>query len=108
MRLTYITDSSNLTNDYSRNKIRNQILPEIKRYFPDARNGMLRTISNIQDQEKLYRQLLEDKKELYSTDVAPVTIDLKKLIENEPSAALMIYEWFKSYGLSRTQAALCW
>ena len=104
MRLTYITDSSNLTNDYSRNKIRNQILPEIKRYFPDARNGMLRTISNIQDQEKLYRQLLEDKKKLYTTDVAPVTIDLKKLIENEPSAALMVYEWFKSYGLSRTQA----
>lgn len=103
MRLTYIVDSSNLTNDYSRNKIRNQIIPEIKRYFPDARNGILRTISNIQDQEKLYRQLLEDKKKLYTTG-APASIDLKKLIESEPSASLMIYEWFKSDGLSRTQA----
>lgn len=32
----YVTDSTNLENDYARNKIRNVMLPEISRLFPSA------------------------------------------------------------------------
>ncbi len=43
----FVTDSTNLTNDYSRNKIRNVILPEIKKYFPAAMKGIERTLDNL-------------------------------------------------------------
>lgn len=45
--LGYRTDASNLQNDYRRNAVRNVILPEAERYFPDARKGVLTTSANM-------------------------------------------------------------
>lgn len=34
--LSYVTDSSNLTDDYTRNKIRHHVIPEFEKVFPDV------------------------------------------------------------------------
>lgn len=44
----YVTDSTNLENDYARNKIRNVMLPEISRLFPSAMAGIELTLDNLQ------------------------------------------------------------
>lgn len=44
----YVTDSTNLENDYARNKIRNVLLPEISRLFPSAMAGIELTLDNLQ------------------------------------------------------------
>lgn len=44
----YMTDSTNLENDYARNKIRNVMLPEISRLFPSAMAGIELTLDNLQ------------------------------------------------------------
>lgn len=50
--ITFRVDSSNWTNDYRRNVIRNEILPLIDQYFPDATEGILKTAENARDIEK--------------------------------------------------------
>ncbi|MDE7385562.1 MAG: tRNA lysidine(34) synthetase TilS [Muribaculaceae bacterium] len=45
--LGYVTDSSNLANDYRRNALRNDIIPAIERYFPDALSGMTCTLDAL-------------------------------------------------------------
>ena len=43
-----MTDSTNLENDYARNKIRNVMLPEISRLFPSAMAGIELSLDNLQ------------------------------------------------------------
>ena len=45
----YRTDSTNLENDYDRNKLRNVVLPVLYREFPRARTGILTAIRAIAD-----------------------------------------------------------
>ncbi|MDE5745321.1 MAG: tRNA lysidine(34) synthetase TilS, partial [Paramuribaculum sp.] len=44
--IPYITDSSNLVADVARNKIRNNIMPEIRKHFPNSGKTITSTISN--------------------------------------------------------------
>ena len=51
--LSYVNDSTNLNSDYSRNYIRNVIVPEIVKKFPDAINAGAR-FSQIAREEDLF------------------------------------------------------
>lgn len=46
---TFRTDSTNLQNDYDRNKLRNIVLPALYREFPRARAGILTALHAIED-----------------------------------------------------------
>lgn len=98
---TYVTDSTNLESLYRRNSIRLEIMPVIRRFFPGADAAISATIDNLGATERFYRQALEEKRRHYSADGA---IDLEALIDNEPEAALIIYEWFAPEGLTMSQA----
>lgn len=98
----YITDSTNLENNFSRNKIRNEILPLIESLFPDARKGISSSIRQLAENETFYRQCVAEKQAIYTA--ADGAIDVRALKAGEPSAALLLYEWLKPLGLSRTQA----
>lgn len=56
--ISFIIDSTNLSNDFKRNKIRNKILPVIEAELPGAMEAIERSISNLRGNEKLYNQLL--------------------------------------------------
>lgn len=56
--LDYVTDSSNLSNEFRRNKLRNQVLPALYEAFPDARRAIGRSLSHLRDNEALYNSLL--------------------------------------------------
>jgi tRNA(Ile)-lysidine synthase len=45
--LTYITDSTNLENEYQRNRVRNQLLPLMEEVNPNARSGLAETMSHL-------------------------------------------------------------
>jgi len=87
-RIGYVTDSSNLSNDYRRNALRNDIIPAVTCYFPDAVTGMAHTLEALGNQ----RDLLEDSvNKLANIYIARNgAIDLKKLlsVETHPSAIL--------------------
>ncbi len=100
--LKYVIDSSNLSNEFSRNKLRNIVIPCFEHEFPNLRKGMLLTINNISEATILYYDMLDEKRAFYS--VNEHCIRLKELIDSETNPSLYLYEWFKSLGLTRNQA----
>ena len=56
----YRTDSTNLENDYDRNKLRNTVLPVLYREFPRARAGILTAIRAVADDAAALDSMAED------------------------------------------------
>lgn len=100
--IPFIVDSSNNTNDFSRNKLRNEVIPKYIESFPNAMNGISETIDHLSEAENIYQQFVEEKRHRYmETDGI---VNIKELIANERMASLLIYEWFNADGLTRSQA----
>lgn len=55
----YVTDSTNLENDYKRNRVRNIVLPEIDKQFLGARERVRDTMQHLADECELLDGLLE-------------------------------------------------
>ncbi len=47
--LAYVEDSSNLKNDYTRNLIRNQLIPQMETIYPNVNQQVLDTISRLKE-----------------------------------------------------------
>ncbi len=100
--IPFITDSTNLTNDYKRNKIRNLILPAINNEFPGASNAIAATLRHLQANEALYNALINEKMEGYNSEEG---INISRLTkEQNDKAALLLFEYLKPMGLSYSQA----
>lgn len=56
--IDFITDPSNTDNRYSRNFIRNKVLPVLLQYNDNVINHLQQTIENLQDTEVLIQQLI--------------------------------------------------
>lgn len=74
----YVTDSSNLSNDFRRNALRNDILPAIKKYFPDALTGMSHTLDALSNQRNILEITIDEEYERYCK--ADGTIELERLL----------------------------
>lgn len=55
--IPYIIDSSNLLHEYSRNKIRLDVMPVLKQINPGIEAGLTRLTQNASEDEKLLKQL---------------------------------------------------
>lgn len=87
--LSFVTDSSNLDNKYRRNALRNDIIPAITRYYPDALQRMSRTMQALSNQ----RDLLDSATVLLSAQyVTDNVIDLKRLAATEPNPVAALFE----------------
>lgn len=51
--LSFVTDSTNRENDCQRNNIRNRLLPLMEEINPNARRGIVKTMHNLQDIERI-------------------------------------------------------
>ncbi|MBQ9073508.1 MAG: tRNA lysidine(34) synthetase TilS [Muribaculaceae bacterium] len=99
--LEYVTDSTNLQNDFSRNRLRNIILPAISENFPDASKTIASTIGALRENEAIYRRYVESADKQYRHGD---NIDLSALIANEPNSTTMLFELIRPYGFNYTQA----
>ena len=76
------TDSTNLENDYDRNKLRNVILPALYREFPHARAGILTAVHAIADDAAALDLAAN---ESFRQAVRPGGLDLKELQKLPPA-----------------------
>lgn len=53
-RVSFITDSSNLRDDYMRNRLRHHLLPVIRRLSPEAERAIVRTAEIFRDEERYF------------------------------------------------------
>lgn len=87
----YVTDSTNLENDYARNKIRNVMLPEISRLFPSAMAGIELTLDNLQGDYAVWSGAVEAFKHdaVEACGHGQIKIDRRKLAASADPATLL-------------------
>ena len=79
---TFRIDSTNLRNDYDRNKLRNVVLPTLYREFPRARAGILTALYAIADDAAVLDEAAD---EAFRQAVRPGGLDLKELKKLPPA-----------------------
>ena len=102
-QVEYITDSSNASNDYTRNLFRNEILPLIEKVYPEALNNILRNIDRFAAVEYLYDEsIVQIKQNLIEKKGDEIHIPVLKLLKSKPLQTV-IYEIIKDAGFTALQ-----
>ena len=103
-QLRYREDSTNKKTDYIRNQIRHQLIPVIRRIYPNYQKTISENIQRIQQVEAIYRNHIQEKvDELIVMNKEYVRIPFKKLLDLQP-VEMYLYELIKPYGFNYTNA----
>jgi tRNA(Ile)-lysidine synthase len=94
--LSYITDSSNLQEEYVRNKIRLTLIPLLQSIHPSFSASMLRTMENLNETAKIYDGYIAEAKEKVFNPIEK-TIDISAL-QTLLSPESILFEILKDYG----------
>ncbi|MES2850113.1 MAG: tRNA lysidine(34) synthetase TilS [Bacteroidota bacterium] len=101
--LSYVEDSSNSSDKYTRNYFRNQLLPSIKKVYPDVENNLIDNLTRFSEIEILYQQAIEQhKKKLIEKKGIEFHIPVLKLLKTEPLQTVL-YEIIKEFGFTSHQ-----
>ena len=101
--LSFVEDSSNSSDKYTRNYFRNQLIPSLQKVFPRAEENLLHNIERFKEIEILYRQALHlHKKKLVEYKGNEVHIPVLKLLKTKPLKTI-VYEIIKEYGFTVSQ-----
>jgi tRNA(Ile)-lysidine synthase len=101
--LLFVDDSSNISDKYTRNYFRNQLIPSIQKVFPEVEENLLNNIEKFRDTKILYQQAIHlHKKKLLEYKGNEIYIPVLKLLKAEPLKTI-IYEIIKEYGFTAHQ-----
>ena len=101
---SYVTDSTNLTNDYTRNKIRLEVIPKLAEINPSILATLAATAQRIGDAERIYRHAIEEAIERVKHGNE---IDLEAVVK-EPAPATLLHEILSPYGFNNAQIDDIW
>jgi tRNA(Ile)-lysidine synthase len=100
-QLTYVTDSSNLSDAYTRNFIRLRVLPLLEEVNPSVKETMARTAAHLSEVETIYQSVVEKAQATVMQDKSRISIaGLLQL----PSPETMLYELLSPFHFSRLVA----
>lgn len=111
--LTFVTDRSNLLNEYRRNKIRLEVLPLLESIQPSVRESIARTMDHLGETEILYEQAIDEAKSRLCKDSKSgsseflLKISLSAL-ELEKAPQSVLYELLSEYGFGRADVQSVW
>ena len=104
----YVVDSTNLESEFSRNKLRNIVLPAMEQAMPGATDGISRTIEATGSCFELYSELVEKAKASVITEDARLTVIDVALLKRYKAWRVLLFEILKGYGFNSLQAGdLC-
>jgi tRNA(Ile)-lysidine synthase len=100
--LEWVEDSSNESSKYTRNYFRNELIPALKKVYPQAEDNLLGTIHRFSQIEELYSLLVNNfKKKLCKQKGNDIHIPIKQLLGYKNES--LIYEIIKDYGFGEKQ-----
>jgi tRNA(Ile)-lysidine synthase len=98
-RLTFVTDSSNLQDEYTRNKIRLSVIPLLQSIQPAVHTALIHTIENVSEAVKIYEcHIREAIEKVFDSEKGRIDIPLLRTL---PSPSTALFELLKAYGFSR-------
>ena len=101
--LSFVEDSSNESDKYTRNYFRHQMIPDIQKVFLHVEENLMNNIERFNEIEILYRQSIElHKKKLQEQKVNEIHIPVLKLLKSKPLKTIM-YEIVKDFGFTAHQ-----
>ncbi len=101
--LAYVEDSSNSSDKYTRNYFRNQLIPALKKVYPEVEDNLKRNIERFREIEILYDQAIKlHKQKLIEIKGDEVHIPILKLLKVNPLKTIL-YEIIKEYGFTPHQ-----
>ena len=96
--LPYMTDSSNLSNDFVRNKIRLQVLPLLETINPSVKQSISRTMENVNQSLSVYEcEINRGKSIVYDAKLHRITISLLKSFS---APDVLLFEILKDYNFN--------
>ena len=96
---SYVTDSTNLQDEYTRNKIRLNLLPLMQEINPSVKESLLRTAEHLNDAALLYKKGIEEGIQRVRTAKG---IHIGTLI-HEPAPKTLLFEILYPLGFNATQ-----
>lgn len=103
-QLSWVEDSSNQSDKYSRNYFRNQLIPFVRGIYPEAENNLANNLQRFRDIETFYEQSVQQhKKALLEYKGNEVHVPVLKLKKAVPLASI-VYEIIKDYHFNASQA----
>ena len=99
----YVTDSTNLETDYTRNKIRLQLMPVMRDINPSADNSINLTATHLQQAYAFYAQAIDKAiNEITTSNGQQLTINISKLRQS-PSVQGILFEILSPLGFNDSQ-----
>jgi tRNA(Ile)-lysidine synthase len=101
--LSFVEDSSNLSDKYTRNFFRHNLFPLLKTIYPNIEDNLLSNIKRLAEAEELYIQSVDlHKKKLLEVKGNEIHIPVLKLQKSSPLSTI-IYEIIKDFGFTANQ-----
>ena len=101
--LTFVEDSSNSSDKYTRNYFRHQLIPSIQKVFARVEENLINNIERFKEIEILYQQSIDlHKKKLLEQKGNEIHIPVLKLLKSKPLKTIT-YEIIKDYGFTSHQ-----
>jgi tRNA(Ile)-lysidine synthase len=99
----YVTDSTNLVDEFVRNKIRLNVLPLMEQINPSVTDNICKTARYMQEAEKVVDAVMDQKKsELIESVADTEMVSIQSLLQL-PSPELFLHEWLAEKGVNTTQ-----
>jgi len=102
--IPYREDASNASNKYQRNFLRNEMIPQLEKRFPNAKENILQSANYLSEVAVIYEKQIEQikKKLVEETGKGSWRLPIRKLKHYE-SRDTVLFECFKDFGITRTQ-----
>jgi tRNA(Ile)-lysidine synthase len=98
-QLPFVVDSSNLQDEYTRNKIRLSALPVLQSIQPAVKSSLLHTMENMNEVLRIYEfHIREAIAQVFDRERG--TIDIRRL-QSLPAPEAVLFELLKTYGFGR-------
>jgi tRNA(Ile)-lysidine synthase len=101
-KIPFRMDSSNSSDKYARNNIRNNIITPFKNINKSFENDFLQTISNLQNANDLLKEFVAREIQKFCTKDQWIWIEKGKLLDFD-NHALLLYECIRNYGFNHSQ-----
>lgn len=102
-KISYIVDSTNTENTFTRNYFRNKLIPSLKTIYPSVEQNLLHNIERLHEAELLYSQaIVKHKKELIEKRGEEFYIPVLKLKKSIPLRTI-VFEIVSDYGFKASQ-----